>query len=215
VPDHELPADSLSAGDRYRLMTSLIVPRPIAWVSTVSAAGHRNLAPFSYFNAVCSDPATVVLGLGWAADGRPKDTLANVLETGELTISVVTESLAEAMNHTSGAFAHDVDEWAEAGVDAAPSVAVTPPRVAEAAAALECRLVQAIPLGRRENGSPSTTLVIARIVHFHVREGLIQRDENDKLRPVDPAQLATVGRLAGMAYTKTSDRFELVRPKVS
>lgn len=215
MPDHELQAESLSAGDCYRLMTSLIVPRPIAWVSTVGTRGDHNLAPFSYFNAVCSDPPTVVLGLGWTAQGRPKDTLRNVLDTGELTISVVSEPLAESMNATSAAFESHVDEWAEAGIESAPSVAVGPPRVKEALAALECRLVHAIPLGHRPEGGPSTTLVVARIVHFHVREGLIERDADDKLRPVDPARLAAVGRLAGMAYTKTTDRFSLLRPKVS
>lgn len=215
MPDHEIPADSLSKGDRYRLMTSLIIPRPIAWVSTVDGAGHRNLAPFSYFQGVSSDPPTVVIGMGWLASGQPKDSLRNVLETGELTVSFVNEDLASAMNQTSAAYPAHTDEWEQAGVAAAASHTVAPERVRDALAALECKLTHAIPLGEGPAGGPSTTLVIARIVHFHVQEGLIQRTEGNKLAPVDPARLATVGRLGGIAYTKTTDVFELPRPKVS
>ena len=196
-------------------MTSLIIPRPIAWVSTVDGAGQRNLAPFSYFQGVSSDPPTVVIGMGWLASGEPKDSLRNVLETGELTVSFVSEALAPAMNQTSAAYPPQTDEWEQAGVAAAASHTVSPPRVRDALAALECKLTHAIPLGEGPAGSPSTTLVIARIVHFHVREGLIQRAEGNKLAPIDPARLATVGRLGGIAYTKTTDVFELPRPKVS
>jgi flavin reductase (DIM6/NTAB) family NADH-FMN oxidoreductase RutF len=214
VPDHELPAESLSKGDRYRLMSSIIIPRPIAWVSTVSADGVRNLAPYSYFQAMSSDPPTVVLGMGWHASGKPKDSLRNVLDTGEFCVSLVSEALAEPMNQSSGTYAPEVEEWEVTGVESAPSTAIAAPRVNEALAALECRLVQAIPLGLGPAGSPSTSLVIGRIVHFHLREGLLSRDQKGRVMAVDPARLAAIGRLGGIAYTKTSDRFELVRPKV-
>ncbi len=215
MPDHELPTESLTAGDCYRLMSSLIIPRPIAWVSTLSAEGHPNLAPFSYFQGMCSDPPTVVLGIAWLADGKPKDTLRNILDTGEFTISQVSEALAEKMNLTAGSYPAHTDEWQLAGLDSAPSRAVAPPRVARALAAFECRLVHAIPLGEGSTGAPSATMVVGHIVHFHVREGLIEYGPGDKLRQVDSAQLAAVGRLGGMAYTRTRDRFELARPKIT
>jgi flavin reductase (DIM6/NTAB) family NADH-FMN oxidoreductase RutF len=144
---HELPARELSVGDAYHVMTGLVAPRPIAWVSTVDGEGRPNLAPFSYFQAVCSSPPTIVLGIAWLPSGRPKDTLANILATGELTISHVSEDLTERMNASSAAFAHGVSEWERCGVDSTPAVAVAPRRVAAARGGFECRLTHAIPLG--------------------------------------------------------------------
>jgi flavin reductase (DIM6/NTAB) family NADH-FMN oxidoreductase RutF len=212
VPDDELSADALRPSEVYRLMTDLIAPRPIAWVGTQAPDGSRNLAPFSYFQAVCSDPPTIGLGVAHHADGRPKDTLRNILATGELTISHVSEALVEAMHLTSGSYPEHVDEWAVAEVAPAPSRVVAPPRVRDALAAFECRLVHAIPLGHGPSGGPSSTLVIARIVHFHVRAGLLARDSAGRLLTMDPARLAAVGRLGGIAYTRTRDRFDLARP---
>ena len=106
----EIDAASLRAGDVYRLMTDLVAPRPIAWVGTVDGQGRRNLAPYSYFQAVCSAPATVVLGMGWMRDGRPKNSLANILETRGFTISHVRRGDAEAMNDTSVELPHGESE---------------------------------------------------------------------------------------------------------
>lgn len=208
----ELPAASLSARDRYRLMTDLIAPRPIAWVSTVSSRGVANLAPFSYFQGVCSDPPTIVLGIAWLPGGRPKDTLANILETRELTINHVGEPLVASMNATAAELPPEVSEWQACGVEATAAERVAPARVARAIAGFECRLHHAIPLGRTKLGTPSSTLVIAEILHVWVHEGLLQRDGRGHLLPIDPAALQAVGRLGGIAYATTAGLFELPRP---
>ncbi|WP_181233102.1 flavin reductase family protein [Enhygromyxa salina] len=192
-------------------MTDLVAPRPIAWVSTVDGEGRRNLAPFSYFQAVCSSPPTIVLGISWQA-GRPKHTLANILETGELTISHVSEPLVQAMNASSADFPPEISEWDACGVEAAPAVAVGPARVAAARAGFECRLTHAVPLGTTRQGTPSSTLVIAEVVHVWLATHLAQRDERGHLLPIDPASLAGVGRLGGTGYTTTAGQFELARP---
>src|SRR5690606_19980566 len=176
VGAEELSATSLSARDRYRLMTDLIAPRPIAWVSTLSSRGVANLAPFSYFQGVCSDPPTIVLGIAWLPDARPKDTLATILETRELTINHVGEPLTPAMNAPSAELPPEVSEWQACGIESNPAKRVGPARVARSLAGLECQLRHAIPLGRTKFGTPSSTLVIAEILHIWVAEGLLQRD---------------------------------------
>ena len=211
---HELRAAELSARDAYRLMTDLVAPRPIAWVSTVNGQGQANLAPFSYYQGVCSSPPTLVLGLGSRPDGRPKDTLANVLETGELTINHVSERLADAMNRSSASYPPETSEWEACGVESSPAQTVRAPRVAGAHGGFECRLTHAIPIGQTKHGGPSSTLVIVEVVHAWLAEGLLERDERGHMRPIDPRALAAVGRLGGNAYTTTAGQFELLRPKL-
>ncbi|MCA9709587.1 MAG: flavin reductase [Myxococcales bacterium] len=150
------------------------------------------------------------------SDGRPKDTLANILARRELTINHVSEPLAEAMNATAGDYEPGIDEWAQAGesgapLASAPSSVVAPPRVAGARAAMECRMVRAIPLGEGPQG-PSTMLVIAEVLVFWVAPGLLQRDERGRLVTIDPAALGAIGRLGGMSYARTADTFVLPRP---
>lgn len=213
-------AASLRARDVYRLMTSIVAPRPIAWVSTLDAQGQANLAPFSYFQAVCSRPPTVVLGIGWRADGRPKDTLANILARREFTISHVSHAQVADMNATSADVEPDVDEWTLTGssphnrLAAVPSQRVAPPRVQGAATALECRLTHAIPLGAGPTGTPSSTLVVGEVVGFVVRRDLLARDERGSLQALDPEALDSVGRMGGIAYTRTA-AFSLPRPSAS
>lgn len=212
-----LDAATLPVSDAYRLMTDIVAPRPIAWVSTLDPHGRANLAPFSYFQAVCSRPATVMISVSHHADGSPKDTLRNILATRELTISHVSEPLGVAMNATAGDYPPEVDEWEIAGEPGArlpslPSAVVAPPRVAAARAAMECRLTHAIPLGRGSKGTPSTTLVLAEVLVFWIASGLLERDERGRLVPIDPAALAAVGRLGGMSYARTRDTFDLPRP---
>lgn len=209
-----MPASELGAADTYRLMTDLVSPRPIAWVSTLDAEGRGNLAPFSYYQAVCSRPAMVVLSVAWLPGGRMKDTLANVLERPELVINHVGAPLVEAMNATSGTYPHEVSEWEAVGVTAEPAAVVQPPRVAGALACLECRLTQAIPLGVGAPGTPSSTLILAEVVHFAIADGLVRRDARGRLLPIDPQRLAAVGRMGGIAYTRTTDCFELARPEL-
>ncbi len=212
VTGAELHASSLSAAESYQLMTSLVAPRPIAWVSTVDGEGRRNLAPFSYFQGVCSHPPTIMLGFGWNPDGTPKDTLRNILETRELVICHVSEELGEAAVATSAAFASGVSEWQQVGVRAQPSIEVAPPRVAESLASMECVLRHAIPIGSGPTGGPSSTLVIAEVVHFALAEGLVRRDSRGRLASLDASKLRSLGRLGGRAYTKTDSRLEIPRP---
>ncbi len=218
---HEtIDAGTLSARETYQLMTDLVAPRPIAWVSTQDAAGHRNLAPFSYYQAVCSAPPMVMIACAWRPDGSPKDTLRNILETGEFVVNHVGRGHAEAMNATSAEYPAEIDEWAElarssvARLTPQPSRHVAPPRIGEVAAALECRLSHAIPLGAGPAGRPSSTMIVGEVLAFHVAAALLRRDARGRRLAIDPSGLDAVGRLGGIAYTATADRFELARPRV-
>jgi flavin reductase (DIM6/NTAB) family NADH-FMN oxidoreductase RutF len=200
--DGALPWQSI-----YKLMTGAIVPRPIGWISTVDADGIPNLAPYSFFNAVCSNPPTLLFCPAIRAkDHQRKDTLKNVIATGEFVVNIVTEALAEAMNLTSGEYAADVNEFEVAGLTAAPSAAVKPPRVAESPIHFECKLDQIVTIGETPGGA---SIVIGRIVHIHVAdEVLIPPDK------IDVRKLQAVGRLAGTTYSRTNDFFDLRRPEV-
>ena len=192
----------------YKLLISSVVPRPIAWVSSVDALGVRNVAPFSYFMAITDDPPTIAFSSSPRAAGpgalrSKKDTLRNVEATGSFVVNVVDDALAEQMNVTSGEYSADVDEFALAGVDAAPSVKVAAPRVARAPIAMECQLLRAIPVGHRPHH-----LVLGEIVYFHVRDDLYDADTGR----LDMHRLRPVGRLAGNLYTHVHDIFEMKRP---
>ena len=186
-----------------RVLTGVVVPRPIAFVSTVSEDGIVNLAPFSFFNAVAYSPPTVVLGISRQADWKEKDTLSNIEATGEFVVNVVSDEIAAAMNATAAEFPADVDEFEISGLTPAPSEAVRAPRVAESPVNMECRLDQVVPIGDRETGN---ALVIGHIVLMHLRDDIIEghRIDHDRLKPV--------GRLAGNMYCDTHDTYELVRP---
>ncbi len=187
------------------LINGLVYPRPVAWVSTVSDAGARNLAPFSFFNAFCFHPAPV-LGIGpGSRQGVNKDSLANARETGELVVNLVSWELAEQANLCSAELGPDADEWELAGVAPAPSEDVRPERVAASPAAFECRVLQIVDLGPQ--AQPSNSLVIARVTRIHVADGVL-----DGLTP-RPEALDLVGRLGGALWCTTRDRFELARPR--
>ncbi|MFV1999282.1 MAG: flavin reductase family protein [Acidimicrobiia bacterium] len=188
--------------DRYKLLTGLIVPRPIGWIGTIDSDGVRNLAPYSFFNCVSATPPTVVVGTGHRS-GAPKDTLSNMRDTGVFTVSIVTEEVAEAMNVTSSEMPPDVDEFAEAGLRPVTGSTVAAPYVGEAKAALECEIDQIVPLGE-----PTTTwLVIADVRTIHVADELL-----DGTR-INADRLKAVGRFAGSQYATTADGlFNLVRP---
>jgi flavin reductase (DIM6/NTAB) family NADH-FMN oxidoreductase RutF len=197
----------------YKLMVGLIVPRPIALVSTMDRAGVLNLAPFSFFAGVGSNPPTVLFCPSLRAAGeaapelRPamrKDTLRNVEETGEFVVNVVSEAIAAAANASSADVAPEVDEFQLSGLTPAASEAVRPPRVAESPAQMECRLLQVIYTGWAPGAG---VIVLGEVVRFHLREDLF-----DDFR-IDPAGLDAVGRMAGNTWVRTRDRIELVRPK--
>lgn len=199
-----LTTDEMPPRDAARMFLSIVAPRPIAWVSTVSAEGVRNLAPFSFFNAVAGNPPTVMLAIG-QRQGRPKDTLRNVQETGEFVINLVDEALAAAMNLTSGEWESSLDEFQLANLAAVASLEVKPPRVAAAPVAMEARLTQIVPVA-----GTTATLVLGRIVRFHIRAGL--------LRPnglIDAAALRPITRLGGEEYATIGSVFAMARPQVN
>ena len=195
-------------------MTDLVAPRPIAWISSIDRQGRENLAPFSYFQAACSSPALITVAIAWHSNGRMKDTLSNILNNQEFTINHVSESCLEAMNKTSVGLEPGISEWEAAGIDGSDACTVRPRRVAKSLAGLECRLQQAIPLGRNpKTGGPSSSLIIAQVVHFWVQPSLLKRDDAGKFQSIDPALLASIGRLGGIAYTRTEDRIDLPAPR--
>src|ERR671922_2906960 len=186
----------------YKLLIGCVVPRPIAWVSSLSEDGIANLAPFSFFMAVCNDPPTLAFSSGRRA-GSHKDTVRNIEDTQDFVVNLVDDALAEQMNLTSGEYPPEVDEFAVTGLTAAPSVKVKAPRVAEAPINLECRGVQILPVG---HGPPY--LGLGEIVQFHIRDDLY----NPKTGRIDMYNLHPVGRLAGELYSHVHDIFEMKRP---
>jgi flavin reductase (DIM6/NTAB) family NADH-FMN oxidoreductase RutF len=186
-------------------LNALIAPRPIGWIGSVSASGEVNLAPFSYFNAVSAEPALVVFAPNEKPGGGPKDTLANVREVREFTVSIVSEPLALAMNETSRVAPRGVNEFELAGLTPAPSRSVRPPRVAEARAALECEVWKIVELPSTAGGRGSH-LVIGTVVGIHIDEALIVAGR------VDTLALAPVARLGYFDYSVVKDTFEMKRP---
>ena len=200
-----LTPDEMADRDAYRLLLSIVVPRPIAWVSTLAEDGTRNLAPFSFFTAVSGHPPVLMVSVSARSarlGGGEKDTLRNVRATGEAVVHLVPETLAEAMNRTSGEWPPDVDEFVQAGLTCAPSVDVHPPRVAEAPIALETKLHQIVPVANSGN-----TLVLLRVVRYHVRRDLLR--ENGL---VDAALLAPITRMGGPEYAHLGTVFSMERP---
>ncbi len=193
--------------DIYKLMTGIIVPRPVALISSVDAKGVPNLAPFSFFSGVGSNPPTVLfcptLRRG-AGDAARKDTLRNVEETQEFVVNVVSEAIAGAANITAAEVAPEVDEFQLSGLTPLPSEVVRPARVAESPAQMECRLIQVIYTGR---ASGSGVIVLGEVVRFHVRKDILSEFR------VDPLGLNAVGRMAGNSWVRTQDLVELIRPK--
>lgn len=193
--------------DIYKLLIGSVVPRPIALVSSLSPEGIRNLAPFSFFNAICSNPPCLCFSTGFRpGSGQAKDTYENVRATGEFVVNTVSESMAEAMNLTSGDYPAEVDEFVVSGLTPVASVFVRPPRVAESLIQMECRLQQIVVVSNRPSGG---ALVIGEVVCFHVDDRIIEQFR------IDPDQLLAIGRMGGNSYTRTRDRFELARPNVS
>lgn len=203
----EIDPGTLTARDRHLLLTALVVPRPIGWLSTLDSSGRVNLAPYSFFNLVSSSPPTLIVSVG-QREGRAKDTLANLRATGELVANVVSDDLAEAMNASSVESGPEHDEFAFAGLAQAPSSVVRPPRVAAARAHLEARLVDVVPVSD-DDGTARNHVVFARIVHVHVDDALFTPPHR-----VDVAALAPLARLAGTAYGRLGELFSLPRPEV-
>jgi flavin reductase (DIM6/NTAB) family NADH-FMN oxidoreductase RutF len=190
---HGLPHDPFKA---------IVAPRPIGWISSLDAAGRVNLAPYSFFNAFASSPPVV----GFASEGH-KDSVANVEATGEFVCNLVGMELAEAMNATSATVAHGVDEMKLAGLEAAPCTVVKAPRVARAAAALECRLLQVIRLAGLDGVARDNWVVLGEVVGVHIAGRFLVdgRFDTASARPV-----ARCGYRAD--YTVVTELFEMQRP---
>ncbi len=198
---HDLPA-----GQRYRMMTGLVVPRPIAFVSTTSESGHDNLAPFSYFMLGGDNPPSLAFCPTTNREGNPKDTLRNIELSKDFVVNLVTSEMAKGMNETSFAYPQGDEEWGVSGFTKEPSTLVKPPRVAESPVQFECRLHEIV---RHGAGPSSSAYVIGEILVAHVSADLV--DENGRLKsPFRP-----LARMGGKEYLDTDcgKVFELARPK--
>ncbi|RCW41535.1 flavin reductase family protein [Paenibacillus prosopidis] len=195
---------SQSVQDNYKLLIGSIVPRPIAFVSTLSSEGVLNAAPFSFFNIVTANPPMVAISVQ-RKQGDQKDTARNAVEAGEFVVHIADEDYIEAINITAANLPPDESEVALAGLTAIPSERVSVPGIAEAKIRMECVLEQALPLGGTEE-SPACDLLIGRVVRFHVAESLYGngRINAEALRPVS--------RLAGSDYAKLGEQFSIDRP---
>lgn len=197
---------ALPAREVYQLLTRVVSPRPIAFVSSLSADGKGNLAPFSYFNLGGINPPSLVFSVLNDRHGHEKDTLVNIRETAEYTISIVTHAMAERMNQASAAFPRGVDEFDAAGFTRLPSERVRPPRVAESPISLECRLHAIVPHGE---GPLAGHYVIGEMLLLHADPAVLDADG----RP-DPTRLDFIGRMGGDYYIRSlpGALFELPRP---
>ena len=190
----------------YKIMTGSVLPRPIGWISTIDMDGRPNLAPFSFFNAVCSNPPTVLFCSSIrGSDGKAKDTLNNVRATKEFVVNIVTDELFQAMNASSIEAPAGFNEFDYAGLTLGPSISVKPARVAESPIHFECNLREIIEIGTDPGGG---SIVIGTIVHIHANdEVMIGRDK------INLSALKPIGRLMGNSYCRVTDIIEIERPK--
>jgi flavin reductase (DIM6/NTAB) family NADH-FMN oxidoreductase RutF len=188
----------------YRALVSVVVPRPIAWVTTVDDRDRVNLAPFSFFNAFGANPPIVVFSPTLRRDGTKKDTLLNLEAVGEFVLNAAVESLAAKINATSAELPRGTSEVEHAGLTLVPSAKVKPPRVAESPVHLECRVRQLMSIG---DGPIAANLVIGEVVLIHIEERVL-----DPSGQVDPRKLRAIARLGGSDYCRTGDLFQMERP---
>jgi flavin reductase (DIM6/NTAB) family NADH-FMN oxidoreductase RutF len=201
----EISPDGLPWGSIYKIMIGAILPRPIGWISSIDPNGIPNLAPFSFFNAICPNPPHVLFcPMIRGTDSRQKDTLCNVRATGEFVVNIATLSLAEAVNLSSAELLPGESEFELAGLELTPSMAVRAPRVAASPIHFECRMSQVIDIGDEPGGG---SVVIGSVVHLHVDESVLIGSDK-----IDLDRLQPFGRLAGDAYCRVTDRFVMKRP---
>lgn len=185
----------------YSMMIRAITPRPIAWVSTISANGIPNLAPFSYFNGLCSRPAALMFSPVNRPDGSKKDTVRNIEDNGQFVVNVVPFVVAERMFKTAGDFEYEESEFEIAGLTPQPSEQIEPPRVAESPIQFECELMQIVPVGE---GPLAANVIIGKILLMNIDDAVL-----DEMGKIDPQRVDTIGRMGGRTYCRTSDRFTL------
>lgn len=190
--------------EAYKILIGSVLPRPIAFVSTVNAEGINNLAPFSFFTIAASNPPTLVFcPLRKSATGEKKDTLRNIEAIGEYVVNIVSEDFVVQMNQTAEELPHDMDEFVYSGLNPISSVSVKPPRVSESPISFECKLNQLVPVGN--DGPGGGTIVIGEIIQMHIKDDVISnyRISAELIKPL--------GRMAGNFYCRTTDLFELDR----
>ncbi len=187
----------------YKLLVGTVVPRPIAFVSTISPEGVANLAPFSFFTVASANPPVLCFTTSFREPR--KDTLVNVRATKEFVVNIVSEEFADKMNATSAEYPYGVDEFAVAGLTPVASDLVRAPRVKESHVNMECKLLQTVEVSNQPLGG---TLVLGEVVRFHINDAIIEEFR------IDPDKLGAVGRMAGNTYSRTRDRFELIRPQI-
>lgn len=191
--------------DVYRLLSGAVVPRPIAFVSTLSSQGVRNLAPFSFFTVISANPPMICFCPMIRGGERPKkDTLVNIEATGEFVVNIVSEDFAAKMNVCSGEYPPEVDEFELSGLTPVPSQVVKPACVKESRVNMECKLHQIVHVSPNFLGG---SLVIGEVLRFHVQDSMI-----NQICEIDADQLNAIGRMAGPVFVRTKDRFEMVRP---
>jgi flavin reductase (DIM6/NTAB) family NADH-FMN oxidoreductase RutF len=194
--------ETLPTADRYKLVVSTVVPRPIAWVVTQDADGVLNAAPYSFFNAFSDDPVVIGIGCGPKPSGATKDTLANIRALGQFVVCLVPQSHLQHMNITATDFGPEVDELEEAKLTKIPSNKIKVPRIGESPVALECETFQLIPVGHH-------TIVLGKVLAMHVRDDAVM---DEARRYIDTPKLDLVGRMHGRGwYTRTADLVEVPR----
>ena len=185
----------------YRTMIRAITPRPIAWVSTVSPNGIPNLAPFSYFNGVCSAPAALMFSVVNHPDGSKKDTTRNIESNGQFVVNVVPFELSDQMASTAAGLDYEESEFDAAGLSTAPSQIVSPPRVLESPVHFECEVLQIVLIGE---GPLAANVIIGKILLIDVADAVLDSDGK-----IDPERLDTIGRMGGRDYCRTTERFDM------
>lgn len=193
---------ALTDTERYKLMSSAITPRPIAWLTTLSSSGVANAAPYSFFNMMGSDPPLVAIGLMRKRDGTHKDSARNILDMREFVVNLVNTADAGLMNLTAIDAPPEFDELSETGIATLPSIAIAPPRIASAPVSMECRLRESIELGQ-------TTVVLGEVHWLHIADAFI---DTANLH-VDTPAMELVARMHGSGwYTRSTDLFQMTRP---
>jgi flavin reductase (DIM6/NTAB) family NADH-FMN oxidoreductase RutF len=199
-----LDFEKLTPRESYPWLINAINPRPIAWVSTISAEGRTNLAPFSFFQGVCASPPTLLFSGANDRTGKKKDSIINVEQVPEFVVNIVSYALREPMNATSAPLPHGESEFEKFAIATTPSLRVRPPRVAASPVAFECRLDRIVRIGEGPLGG---NVVFGTILCAHVSEAVLGADGK-----IDPRQLDTIGRMGGDFYTRTTELFTIKRP---
>ena len=201
----EITPESRSSQEIYKILIGTVLPRPIAWVSTVDPAGNVNLAPFSFFTVASVNPPILCFSPLLKADSLEKDTLANITQTREFVVNIVSYGLAQTMNRTSAPYPSDVNEFDVAGVTPKQSTFVEPPCVADSLVNFECKLQQIIPFGSEPMAG---NLILGKVCNIHIHPDIVRNGE------VDNEALDAIGRLGGNMYATIRDCFEMERPAI-